>query len=152
MINPYQILGFKPEINIPISDIRKKYRQLCIENHQDKGGDQANFKLINQAYKILSDKKLREKFHASLPKTGDELKELSRKELGDQDTKYSSDFSEKDLKKFNQKFMRPTEVDYLIGDASKAKEKLGWSPKTTFSQLVKKMVVNDISLLETETL
>ncbi len=39
---------------------------------------------------------------------------------------------------------RPAEVDYLIGDYSKAKEKLGWSPKTSFKELVAMMVEADI--------
>ena len=43
--------------------------------------------------------------------------------------------------------MRPAEVDVLRGDFSKAKEKLGWNPKTSFVDLVKKMVDNDIKLL-----
>ncbi|OGH08401.1 MAG: GDP-mannose 4,6-dehydratase [Candidatus Levybacteria bacterium RBG_16_35_6] len=46
-----------------------------------------------------------------------------------------------------KEYMRPAEVDYLIGDASKAKEKLGWSPKTSFKELVGMMVEAD---LETE--
>tara|TARA_R110001599_G_scaffold346424_1_gene571656 strand:+ start:370 stop:1338 length:969 start_codon:yes stop_codon:yes gene_type:complete len=45
------------------------------------------------------------------------------------------------------RFMRPAEVDVLRGDYSKAKEELGWSPKTNFQDLVKKMVLNDIKLL-----
>jgi len=44
------------------------------------------------------------------------------------------------------KFNRPAEVDYLIGDYSKAKEKLGWTPKTTFRELVKMMVEADVIL------
>lgn len=43
------------------------------------------------------------------------------------------------------KFMRPAEVDLLIGDASKAQEKLGWKPKVSFNKLVKMMVENDIA-------
>jgi GDPmannose 4,6-dehydratase len=43
--------------------------------------------------------------------------------------------------------MRPAEVDVLRGNFSKAKEKLNWSPKTSFVDLVKKMVDNDIKLL-----
>jgi GDPmannose 4,6-dehydratase len=43
--------------------------------------------------------------------------------------------------------MRPSEVDHLIGDATKAKEDLGWEPKTSFDSLVRKMVRNDIKLL-----
>jgi GDPmannose 4,6-dehydratase len=49
--------------------------------------------------------------------------------------------------KQDPRFMRPAEVDVLRGDFSKAKEKLGWNPKTSFVDLVKKMVDNDIKLL-----
>jgi GDPmannose 4,6-dehydratase len=42
------------------------------------------------------------------------------------------------------KHMRPAEVDYLIGDYSKAKQDLGWEPKTSFPELVKMMVESDI--------
>ncbi|OGH06428.1 MAG: GDP-mannose 4,6-dehydratase [Candidatus Levybacteria bacterium RBG_16_35_11] len=45
-----------------------------------------------------------------------------------------------------EEHMRPAEVDYLIGDASKAKEKLGWKPKTSFKQLVEMMVKADLEL------
>jgi GDPmannose 4,6-dehydratase len=41
-------------------------------------------------------------------------------------------------------YFRPTEVDLLVGDASKAREKLGWQPKTSFAQLVKEMVATDL--------
>jgi GDPmannose 4,6-dehydratase len=40
--------------------------------------------------------------------------------------------------------MRPAEVDYLIGDASKAKRILGWQPKTSFKELVEMMVKADL--------
>lgn len=43
------------------------------------------------------------------------------------------------------RFMRPAEVDLLIGDATKAKEVLGWKPKVGFSELVHMMVENDIA-------
>ena len=43
-------------------------------------------------------------------------------------------------------FKRPAEVDLLIGDASKAKKVLGWEPKVSFEELVRKMVTNDINL------
>jgi GDPmannose 4,6-dehydratase len=43
--------------------------------------------------------------------------------------------------------MRPAEVDVLRGDYTKAKNELGWEPKTSFEELVKKMVDNDIKLL-----
>jgi len=41
-------------------------------------------------------------------------------------------------------YMRPAEVDYLIGDASKAKKILGWQPKTSFKELVELMVEADL--------
>ena len=43
-------------------------------------------------------------------------------------------------------YFRPTEVDLLIGDATKAKEKLGWQPKYTLQEMVKEMVVYDLEL------
>jgi GDPmannose 4,6-dehydratase len=43
------------------------------------------------------------------------------------------------------KFMRPAEVDLLIGDASKAQDKLGWKPKVSFNELITMMVENDIA-------
>ena len=43
----------------------------------------------------------------------------------------------------NPKYYRPTEVDTLLGDATKAKDVLGWEAKTPFSELVKMMVVSD---------
>ncbi|MBP6882352.1 MAG: GDP-mannose 4,6-dehydratase [Candidatus Levybacteria bacterium] len=46
----------------------------------------------------------------------------------------------------NAKFNRPAEVDFLIGDYSKAEKVLGWKPKTSFSELVEMMVKNDIEL------
>ena len=45
-------------------------------------------------------------------------------------------------------YYRPTEVDLLIGDATKAKEKLGWVPKYTVQELVKDMVQGDLVLVE----
>ena len=42
--------------------------------------------------------------------------------------------------------MRPAEVDVLRGDSTKAKNELSWIPKTSFEELVKKMVNNDINL------
>jgi GDPmannose 4,6-dehydratase len=49
--------------------------------------------------------------------------------------------------KVDPRFIRPVEVSYLLGDAKKSHEKLGWKPKTSFTQLVKIMVENDIKLL-----
>ena len=44
--------------------------------------------------------------------------------------------------KVNERYFRPAEVESLLGDATKAKEKLGWEPKTTFDELVEDMVIN----------
>lgn len=43
------------------------------------------------------------------------------------------------------RFMRPAEVDMLIGDSTKAHEKLGWTPEVNFTQLVEMMVDNDLA-------
>ena len=48
------------------------------------------------------------------------------------------------------RFFRPAEVDVLRGDATKAKEKLGWTPKTSFEDLVRKMVRNDLKKYQRE--
>jgi len=44
------------------------------------------------------------------------------------------------------KFFRPAEVDLLIGDATKARTKLGWKPEVDFPSLVKMMVKNDLAI------
>jgi GDPmannose 4,6-dehydratase len=46
----------------------------------------------------------------------------------------------------DQKFFRPAEVDLLIGDASKAREQLGWVPEVDFAELIRMMVANDLRL------
>jgi GDPmannose 4,6-dehydratase len=53
-----------------------------------------------------------------------------------------------DYVEIDKKYFRPAEVDLLLGDSSKAIEKLNWKPKTTFKQLVKEMVEEDIKLAE----
>jgi len=50
--------------------------------------------------------------------------------------------------KVNPKFYRPTEVEQLLGDPTKAKTKLGWSPKVAFEDLVKDMMESDIELMK----
>ena len=47
---------------------------------------------------------------------------------------------------FDQSLIRPSEVDLLIGDASKAKVRLGWEPRVKFEELVNKMMLNDLAL------
>ena len=51
---------------------------------------------------------------------------------------------------FDKKYERPAEVDLLIGDPTKAREQLGWEPKTTFKELVALMVREDMKLAERE--
>src|SRR4051794_16066603 len=53
-----------------------------------------------------------------------------------------------DYVKQDPRFMRPAEVDQLIGDYSKAENELGWKPRTTFRELVELMVDADLELLE----
>jgi len=55
--------------------------------------------------------------------------------------------------KIDPRYFRPAEVDYLLGDASKAREKLGWEPTVSFDELVKRMVAHDMELaLQEKTL
>ena len=49
-----------------------------------------------------------------------------------------------DYVEFDKSLVRPSEVDLLIGNANKANKELGWKPTVTFSELVKKMVANDL--------
>lgn len=49
--------------------------------------------------------------------------------------------------RINPKYFRPTEVDVLLGDASKAQKELGWTKKITFLELVEDMVKSDIELM-----
>ncbi len=51
---------------------------------------------------------------------------------------------------YDSRYVRPTEVDQLLGDASKAKRVLGWEPKVRFKELVKLMVESDLALAEQE--
>jgi GDPmannose 4,6-dehydratase len=50
----------------------------------------------------------------------------------------------KDYVEFDPRYLRPSEVDVLLGDASKARDKLGWKPSTSFDELVKIMVTADL--------
>ncbi len=51
-----------------------------------------------------------------------------------------------DIIKIDARYFRPTDVETLLGDASKAKEKLNWVPKISFEQLVKEMIDEDLKL------
>jgi len=52
----------------------------------------------------------------------------------------------------DSRYFRPTEVEDLLGDPSKAKEKLGWAPKITFEEMVHEMMENDINLAKRDSL
>ena len=54
--------------------------------------------------------------------------------------------------KVDSRYFRPTEVDLLIGDATKAKEKLGWQPRYTLAEMAKEMVESDLELFKSELL
>ena len=51
---------------------------------------------------------------------------------------------------FDPRYLRPTEVDLLLGDPSKAKKILDWQPKVSFQQLVEMMVDHDLDLAAQE--
>ena len=53
-----------------------------------------------------------------------------------------------DYVEFDSRYLRPAEVDLLIGDCTKAREKLGWKPSVTFTELVHLMVDYDMNILE----
>ena len=56
----------------------------------------------------------------------------------------------KDFVEIDSRYLRPTEVDYLLGDATKANQQLGWRPKVKFDELVRMMVDADIELARQE--
>jgi GDPmannose 4,6-dehydratase len=56
--------------------------------------------------------------------------------------------SGKTIVKIDPRYFRPTEVETLLGDPSKAKEQLGWEPKISFAEMVQEMVVEDLKTAE----
>lgn len=56
----------------------------------------------------------------------------------------------KKVVKVLEEYFRPTEVDYLLGDSSKAQKELGWKPRYTVKQIVAEMVESDLDLLRTQ--
>jgi GDPmannose 4,6-dehydratase len=56
----------------------------------------------------------------------------------------------KELVKIDQRYFRPTEVDELLGDPSKAQRELGWKAETTFKDLVAEMVTSDLELIRSD--
>jgi GDPmannose 4,6-dehydratase len=58
----------------------------------------------------------------------------------------------KDIIKVDRRYFRPSEVETLLGDSSKAKNKLNWKPKISFENLVKEMIDEDLKLAKNERL
>ena len=61
-------------------------------------------------------------------------------------------YNGKDIIKVDPRYFRPTEVKTLLGDASKAKKKLNWSPKISFNQLVQEMIHEDFKIAKNDQL
>jgi GDPmannose 4,6-dehydratase len=55
------------------------------------------------------------------------------------------------LVEIDGRYFRPTEVDLLVGDPSKAQKRLGWRHKTSFDTMVKEMVAADLAAVRRET-
>jgi GDPmannose 4,6-dehydratase len=54
-------------------------------------------------------------------------------------------WNDRAIVRIDPRYFRPTEVETLLGDPSKAKEKLGWVPEITVDQMVEEMVAHDLS-------
>ena len=52
--------------------------------------------------------------------------------------------------RIDERYYRPTEVEELLGDPTKAKNKLGWEPRITLEQIIKEMIENDNLLAKNE--
>ena len=61
-------------------------------------------------------------------------------------------FNGKDIVKVDSNYFRPTEVETLLGDPSKAKKKLGWEPRISFESLVSEMIKEDLKKAKTDEL
>jgi GDPmannose 4,6-dehydratase len=83
-----------------------------------------------------------------------EFVEVAAKELGidikwqGSGTNEKGNWQSKTIVSIDPRYFRPTEVETLLGDSTKAKEKLGWIPKITFTELVKEMIVSDLKEAE----
>ena len=62
------------------------------------------------------------------------------------------DINGKCIVSVDPRYFRPTEVESLLGDSRKAKQKLGWSPRISFEDLVAEMIREDLSLAERDQL
>jgi GDPmannose 4,6-dehydratase len=88
-----------------------------------------------------------------------EFVDAAARELGIQITWQGSGVEEtgtdqhgKVIVRVDPRYFRPTEVDTLLGDPTKAREKLGWTPRTSFQELVSEMVREDLKSAERDEL
>ena len=72
------------------------------------------------------------------------VRELCEEAFGKLDLDY------RDFVKLDPRYLRPAEVDHLLGDSTKARRALGWKPRTTFKQLIALMVESDLELARRE--
>ena len=83
---------------------------------------------------------------------------VASKKLGMKITWRGKDLNEvgiyngQEIIKVDLRYFRPSEVETLLGDSSKAKRKLKWSPKISFEQLVEEMINHDLELAKNSTL
>jgi GDPmannose 4,6-dehydratase len=85
-----------------------------------------------------------------------EFVEIAAEELGMSMVWHGSGLNEvgierksgKTIVRVDPRYFRPTEVETLLGDPSKAKEKLGWEPKIIFAEMVQEMIIADLKLAE----
>ena len=68
------------------------------------------------------------------------------------DLKEVGSFGGEDIIKVDPRYFRSTEVETLLGDATKAKKKLNWAPKISFERLVKEMIDEDLKLAKNDVL
>ena len=64
----------------------------------------------------------------------------------------NTDITEFPMVAVDPRYFRPTEVETLLGDPAKAKNELGWTPKTSFNELVTEMVRDDLKAAERDAL
>ncbi len=86
------------------------------------------------------------------PPTGADLNSLAGPKGEGQDARSSPGQPESPIVTVDPSYFRPTEVESLLGDASKAKDRLGWIPKITFKQLVAEMTREDLKAAERDEL
>ena len=83
---------------------------------------------------------------------GEGVKEVGILEKVDRQSAVVSHQHPRTIVRVDPRYFRPTEVESLLGDASKAKQKLGWEPRISFEQMVAEMVREDLRIAERDSL